>query len=144
MIHRNAILSAARSLVGTPFHHMGRTAQRACDCPGVIVLVANAIGYKLQTPVSYSRRPARGLLLQTMRLNFDEIPLEQAKPADILTMWFDRGTRDAQHLGILTEAGGMVHAWEVVGSVVESTCQLWMRRRATNAFAFRGVQPWQP
>lgn len=142
-MNRWQIILAARALVGTPFHHAGRLAGPGggLDCPGVVVLTAGAVRYPVHDDEPYSLLPRPGQLLPRMRRDFEEIEVGEMRPGDIPIMWFDRGTMEPQHMGVLTDLG-MVHGWMNVGHIVENTeISRWMRR-TTHAFRFRGVDPW--
>lgn len=141
-MNRIEIIRSARSLVKTPFRHGGRTPGRACDCPGVAVLTARGVSYPVLEPLSYGCVPDSVCLLYWMRRSFEEIEKKFRAPGDLVLMWFDRHTREPQHLGVLTDTG-MVHAWEKPGVVAESSEMKHWDFRITHAFRFRGVEAWQ-
>lgn len=43
-VQPDAIVSAARSMIGTPYGHQGRVPGRRLDCVGLLICVANQVG----------------------------------------------------------------------------------------------------
>lgn len=43
-VHSSDVVAAARALLGTPFHHQGRSPGVGIDCAGVPIVVARALG----------------------------------------------------------------------------------------------------
>lgn len=136
--NRGRIVDTAREYLGTPFHHQGRLKGVGVDCIGLLVGVAREMGLFVHDNTEYSRRPDGRTLLAELRKVLDEIPVEDAKPGDILVFWFQRRTRHPQHVGIKSEVG-IIHTYEHIGRVVEAPIGGWVRN-ITNAFQFRGIE----
>jgi cell wall-associated NlpC family hydrolase len=66
---KDAIVDAARSVVGTPYHHQGRIPEIGLDCVGVIVIYARCFGLELKDPANYSFRPKLETCLEYLTLN---------------------------------------------------------------------------
>lgn len=131
------VIAAARALLGTPFVHQGRFPGRALDCAGVIVATATALGIAHDDMTDYSRLPTGGLLRQVLdsQPGLVAVPLANIASGDILLMRFKR---EPQHLGIYT-GSSLIHAWQIVGQVVEHAFDETWRRRLVAAYRFREV-----
>ena len=55
------IIEEARSWIGVPFHHQGRT-KSGCDCIGIVLACARRLDYKYEDYTRYGRLPHKGLL----------------------------------------------------------------------------------
>ena len=129
---RAAIIECARSYLGVPWLHQGRT-RRGLDCAGLIIRVAQDLllsdydvsGYGLEPQGNSMRR----LLEQHTR------PVGQPTLGDILLLRF---SRLPQHLAILTDYG-IIHTHRAVGFVVEHAYSRAWRARFVDAFAYPGV-----
>ncbi len=144
-MNRDYIVNLARGFVDTPYHHHGRLPGEGLDCAGVLVAVANIIGYPCVDLVDgYSRFPDGLQLLEKLGESWDEIPVQIAKEADILVFWIDPRLKIPQHIGIKTHIQttgmeGMVHATQIIPKVVEHHLdERWMKR-ICNAFTWRGM-----
>jgi cell wall-associated NlpC family hydrolase len=133
----DAIVSAARSFLGTPFRHLGRAPGKALDCAGLAVSVAGAFGLSVDDRDAYGRTPANGLL-ETM---LDAQPglvrvTRQPQAGDLLLMRF-KG--DPQHIAI---CGGdtIIHAWMTVGKVAEHRFTDQWKSRVVRVYEFSGVE----
>jgi cell wall-associated NlpC family hydrolase len=132
------IQAAARSFVGVPFVHQGRS-RAGCDCVGLLILVANAIGVEtVDRP--YPQQPPEGMLPESLEANgLRAVPIERRRFGDVVSFRFRR--RYAQHAGILVERGGeeyLVHAYRPAGAVVEHVLDRRWRRLAVEAWRFWG------
>jgi len=133
----DAIVTAARALVGTPFVHQGRLPGIALDCAGLVIAVARCFGLDPIDVPGYGRSPHRGLLEATVAGQdcLSEIRLDQATAGDILVMRF---AREPQHLAI--HAGDtLIHSYEAVGQACEHALTDIWRTRIVRAFRFRGL-----
>ena len=101
----DAIVAAARSWLGVPWRHQGRSRQ-GIDCAGLVVLVGRAMGLCDYDTSAYGRRPAGQGFVQHFRACMDPVPLFEAVAGDILVF------ADAAypcHCGFLTAKHGMPH-----------------------------------
>ena len=107
------VISAARSYIGVPFRHQGRSAL-GIDCVGLPIVVCQNLG--LLPPsfniANYGRLPSGEL---AMRLVEHCIPLDRAQPGSLIVIAW---TKIAAHVAICT-GETMIHAYESVGRVVE-------------------------
>ncbi|MGE4429147.1 MAG: peptidoglycan endopeptidase [Sphingobium sp.] len=116
----DAIMVAARGMIGAPFHLHGRCAASGVDCVGLVVLALEQAG----------NRHARAAAPQGYRLRGGSVPLWEAglrraglspvaqgqRPGDVVLV--EAGVAQF-HLMIGTDAGH-VHAHAGLGRVVET------------------------
>lgn len=123
MSTREAIIDAALSYVGTPFHHQARLPgpEGGIDCAGVVVCAHRHAGLKVHDFLVYNRRANPRVLLEHLDQSFREILEDEAGPGDV-ALFFYRRRRDGepmpQHLAQLVEKKdspsglGLLHAYE--------------------------------
>lgn len=144
MIERADVVALARSQIGIPFHHGQAVRDVACDCIGLVVIVAAALGlpeaarWKADTRFQgYGRLPLPDKLLEACAEYMDPVPLGSAKPGHVMLFSFKR---DPMHFGILSRAEPpyVIHGYQRVGRVVENglRASFW---RPLAAFNLRGV-----
>lgn len=122
-------IAAARSYVGVPFHHQGRT-RHGVDCIGLVVCAARDAGLALVDRTDYPRDP-NGLLPVEMARQF--AAAEPAQAGDILLMRF-RG--EPQHVAILAGTT-LIHGYASIGRVVEHGLDAKWRRRIVAAYRLK-------
>lgn len=113
MVTRDDVVRVARSYLGTPFQHRGRTPGQGLDCAGLVICVAKELG--LVAPdfdVPPYRMSARGdEMLRWCDRYMQRIEREAMGAADVIVLATER---DPQHLGILADYrhGGLsiIHA----------------------------------
>ena len=129
------IIAAARSALGVPFKHQGRSLS-GMDCAGLVVHVARSLNLDYIDGDGYSRRPYGGLLETAL----DGQPcLERVttrQPGDVLLMRF---TGEPQHLGIFT-GDALIHSYANVGKVCEHWIDEAWARRIARVYRFVGVE----
>lgn len=113
---RARAVAAARSFVGTRWHHQGRAPGAGLDCVGVAVLAARAAGLEVRDLEGYSRRPDGRSLMATVEAQADPVPASDIQPGDVLVFRIDV---HPQHVGVAVGEGRMVHALAQTRSVVE-------------------------
>lgn len=138
MTTRADIIAAARSFIGTPFHHQARLPGVGLDCIGVPVCAARTVGLPVVDSTDYRRRPSPkdpDFLIRHLARNLDRV--ETPQPADVVCFgWRDSAL--AYHLGIMTDPTHMVHAWAGGEKVLEVEIAPWMDR-FHSAWSFRGL-----
>lgn len=86
-ITREAIVTAAMSLLNTPFRHQGRDAVTGIDCIGLPLVVGEMIGYPHLADVKgYRRTPSANVIREMLRTNCDEIDKREVGIGDIYLM----------------------------------------------------------
>lgn len=122
------IIAAARAWLKTPFHHQGRLVGVGCDCVGLVVGVAGALGVPVQDQSGYSRHP-QGRALRAA-LDAQLLRIDALEPGAVVLM---RIGREDRHVGIVgvadTGALSLIHAYQPAGEVVEHHLDTaWQRR----------------
>lgn len=111
------VVAAARSLVGTPFHHQGRIPGVALDCAGTIIETLKLIGINPIDRTDYGHDPCNGQLEAQIAMQDYVVPVRGIRPGDFLVMSF---IGEPQHLAVCT-GENIIHAYARVGKVVEHT-----------------------
>ena len=98
-VTRKQIVDAAMSMRGVPFRHQGRS-MNGVDCVGILYVILQAVNYPAIIDVEgYRVSPPASVILDTMRANFDEIALSDAREGDIYLMRI--GGRKAKHASVI-------------------------------------------
>lgn len=134
-MRREDFVAAARSFIGTPFHHQGRVPGVGLDCAGVVVCAATACGYDVSDVAGYGRIPNQGMLEQAVLAHCDRIPLERVRTGDILLFKF---LYEPQHLAVF-DNGMLIHAYSSVGRVVENGLDDAWLKRLVGCYKLKGV-----
>jgi len=121
------ITETARTYLGVPFKHMGRT-RAGVDCAGLVVCVCNDLGIPVHDIPRYGRQPLGGLLEATVRKSF--IRTETVGDGTILVMKF---ATEPQHLAICA-GDTIIHAYERVNKCVEHRLDSVWRKRIVSAY----------
>lgn len=112
---REEILTEARSWMNTPFHHQASVKGVGADCGGTVKGIYRNLGADVaDVPVDYARTPANSIIEKVLSKRATKT--SEPKPGDIILFTM---LREPQHLGIYTESGGVIHAYEPFGKVVE-------------------------
>lgn len=115
-----AIVAEARTWVGTRFRHHGRIKGHACDCAGLILGVAKALGVPMIDRPIYAPDPDPLLLVENCAQQLKSVQTGQQRAGDIVLFAF-KG--QPKHLGILTDyhggGFGVIHAYIAARAVVE-------------------------
>jgi cell wall-associated NlpC family hydrolase len=139
---RADVIAAARSFIGTPFHHQGRAPGIGLDCVGVVVCAGRAAGDPCSWDhTNYGRVQGAGLIFEEASkylVRSDPDP----HPGDVLIFALDSRVSLPQHSGILTEAGTFVHARfgtrRKIGPVEEREYSPTWRSRTFATFRYPG------
>lgn len=120
----SAIVNAARTYLGVPFVHQGRS-RRGVDCVGLLVCVAQDLGIPVSDDLAYGLNPDPVHLRVKLSENLAPIAIADAQPGDVYQMRFDQ---DATHVAIVTDRG-IIHALSTARGVVEHRMDnLWRTR----------------
>jgi len=140
MATRAQIVECARTYLGAPFAHQGRSRIFGIDCVGLPLCVGRDLGLPVPDYRNYDRQTADDTVLLECRKNLQEIESSGMRPGDILCM---RTPKFASHTAIVTELLGqigIIHAWSLDGKVVEHNLDLKWSRRIAGVFLFPGVE----
>jgi len=127
---------AARSFIGTPFHHQGRLPGVGLDCAGVVVCAAARCGLVIADSPGYGRIPSQGLLEQAVMDHCDRVGLHDIETGDIILFKF---LREPQHLAVY-DNGMLIHAYSSVGKVIENALDATWRSRLVACYRLRGSE----
>jgi len=139
---RAAIVAAARTWIGTPYHHQASERGIGTDCLGLVRGVWRELySSDPETPPPYSRDWAEAsgeetLLAAAMR-HLQAVSPANARPGDVIVFRLKAGLI-AKHAAILTTPSTIVHAMEGA-TASEVPLGTWWRRRIAGAFSFPGV-----
>lgn len=128
---RESIIAEARSWIGTRWAHQARKKGVGVDCVGLVTGALAALGEPVPDYTWYRRAPEGDKLLREVRARFAELP--GIEPGALL-VFFVRARRVAQHIGILTFDGTIVHANAAAGIVCEQAYDAEWQRRTLAAF----------
>ena len=136
------VIAAARACLGTPYHDQASLRGVGCDCLGLARGVwREVVGDEPFIIPPYSRdwgeTGSHEVLAEGARGAMIEIGPDDAVPGALLIFRMERRAI-AKHVGILTEAGTFIHAYERLGVIEE---KLTPPRRRRIAFAFLFPQP---
>jgi len=141
---RTDVVAAARTWLGTPFHHQARLQGVGVDCVGLVIGVARTLG--LVAPdfdvAAYPRMPDGKSLMHLVQMHMRGLQVDEAmQPGDVVVVRFDR---DPQHLGILGDYrhGGLsiIHAAAEPGRVIETRLLFSQSMQFVQAFALPGIE----
>lgn len=146
MVTRAEVVAEARAWLGTPWRHHGRQRGVACDCAGLVVETARALGLLGEATlaqidaIAYGRHPDGTLMAHTRRF-LAEIPRQAMRPADVAVLTFGAGP---QHYALLADypLGGLsvLHAMAPARRVAEHRLDDVWSARIVAAFALPGVE----
>lgn len=138
MITSQQLIDEARSWVGVPYRHQGRSRRTGVDCIGLIVAVAQRFELfpaHVRPPANYTRRPIDGQLERQVAALCTPIEAPEAGCL-VLMRWNPRAP--ASHCGIIT-GENMVHAYGGNAKVVEHGFRGPWPRRVHSLWRLPGV-----
>jgi NlpC/P60 family putative phage cell wall peptidase len=138
-VTRSEIVRAARSWIGTPYHHQASCKGIGVDCLGLVRGVwRDVFGSDCEAPPSYTRDWAEASGVETMLIGAAQhlrpADANLPQPGDVLIFRLRAGCV-AKHAGIVSNASTMIHAMEG-GPVTEVALSQWWMRRVAAAFQF--------
>lgn len=139
-----AIVAEARDWLGTPFVHQGYLRSVGCDCIGLVIGVALALGIVDATAArrdprynGYGRSPNPALLMRACDEYLE--PIAEPELGAVLLMRF---TRHPQHFALVSRLDPtyIIHAHQQAGRVVEHILDARWQRRVLRVFR---LKPWR-
>lgn len=144
MTPRQTIVEQARTWLGTPYLHQGRTKGVAVDCIGLIIGVSAELGHPIIAPDDYTASPNGDMLMKHARRQFVEIMDRKVPvPGDIMVLW-GWNRREPQHFAYVGLIGGrlsMIHAFSKRKEVVEHAIDSFWQNRLVALFNIPGTEP---
>lgn len=138
MIPAERIAEEARSWLGVPFMHQGRS-RRGVDCAGLVIVVGRAVGgfapdWDFR---NYQRQENPRQMIRLMNEHLlRRVDGEPERVGDIVVMHPKGST--SWHMGIVVGAT-VINAWSRAGKVVEHPLQFeWVYRRR-GVYCYPGV-----
>ena len=133
------IVRQARSYVGTPYLHQGRT-RHGLDCAGLLVVVAHDLGlYPGVDHRSYGLLNDGSVVMDMAREHF--VPQREATPG-LIGIFRSGGA--SRHYGIFGDhpAGGLslIHAFSKIRRVAEMRFDGFWEKRLVAVFSYKGVE----
>lgn len=132
------VVAAARSWLGTPYHHQAALKHIGCDCLGLLRGIwAELYGRMPEEPPPYSRdwaeRHGRETLYEAASRHMPEVAPAERQPGDLMLFRW-RADTPAKHCAVLASPSHMIHAYEGAGVVETALSGWWLRHLA---FVFR-------
>lgn len=139
-VTRSALVTEARSWIGTPYLHQASLKNVGCDCLGLVRGVWRAcVGDEPEIAPPYApdwaEASGRETLAEAARRHL--VPSDAIKAGDVLLFRW-RAAHIAKHAAIATGDGTMIHAHDGA-SVCEVAFAPWWQRRLAFVFSFPGV-----
>ncbi|HRD78600.1 MAG TPA: NlpC/P60 family protein [Hyphomicrobiaceae bacterium] len=139
---RADVIAAARTWIGTPYHHQASLRGVGTDCLGLIRGVYEMIIDRAAPPLpAYSRDWSEATggesMLEAARIHLIERDRGLALPGDILVFRMRSGAI-AKHAAILATRSKIIHAMEGV-AVAEVPLSPWWSRRIAGVFSYPGI-----
>ena len=133
------VIAAARSWLGTPYHDQASLRRVGCDCLGLARGVWREVVGPEPFPIPpYSRdwgeTGLREVLAEGVRRMMIEVDPAAAE-AGALVLFRMKPRAIAKHVGIISDPGSFIHAYERLGVIEEPLSSVW-RRRIAFAFLF--------
>jgi NlpC/P60 family putative phage cell wall peptidase len=149
-LSREAIVTAARGWLGTPYVHQASAKGQGTDCLGLLRgLFRELLGAEPELPPPYTpdwneRRPTEEPLLSAARRHLAavETPLCLAnavlRPGQV-AVFRVVATGPAKHCGVVADPSHFIHAY-AGRAVIESALTRFWRERLAGVFEFPGVE----
>jgi cell wall-associated NlpC family hydrolase len=129
----NLYLNKARSYLGTPFKHQGRS-KNGMDCIGIIIVPLNDIGFFNYENKNYRKYGLGGEIIEVLSKHCYEVKKPfKYQAGDILL--FSKGS--SQHLAIYTDKDTIIHAHNFVGKVVEHSLTKDWEQNISKVFRYK-------
>lgn len=125
-------VASARSWIGTPWVHCGRS-RNGIDCTGLIIVCLNEVGFNVDVEQNYSMQDEWNLLVNECSKYATRVDPDHMRPGDLILF---RGRMMYNHCGILTPENTFVHAYNTgtTGRVVETPLEGKWKSRIAEVF----------
>jgi hypothetical protein len=153
MTTRKQVVDCARTYIGTPFQHQGRVKGLACDCVGLVYMVADELrlrdrsGNKIDKyeHVNYHAQPTDSFVHSECQRLLIEKPTEQMQTGDVLTLKMPTipchvAIVSRLYVGTPNECFGIIHSFSLAGKVVETILDSKTKSRTHGCFSFPEVE----
>jgi cell wall-associated NlpC family hydrolase len=130
---RDALIDAAKGMIGTPFHAQGRAPGVGLDCVGLVICAARAAGFEPEDRAAYPMRPD-GTLQPSMEQQLQRVSKDQLLPGDVLLMAMS-GTQP-HHVALYVGNHMIIHAYAQARKVVMQTYTDFWQQKVVAAYRF--------
>lgn len=132
---RAEIVTLAKSYLGVPWRHQGRT-RHSIDCVGLVIAVGSELGlHDYPDDVRYSRISTGPELIKPFEQYMDRIrDLADLRPGDVVLM---KDTLYPQHVGIMSSKTNVIHATVHKRRVVEEPLVGDFRAKLLRGYRFK-------
>jgi NlpC/P60 family putative phage cell wall peptidase len=134
-VTRAEFVAEARTWLGSPYQHQGRLKGVACDCIGLVIGTAQALGLTDFDITGYGKRPD-GRLRPVMESQLEMVPLIDADAGNIVLFAWNAAPL---HVGIFTDKSHIIHAYLPNRRVVENIIDDRWRSQIVAAYRVPGV-----
>lgn len=143
MPNRDDVVNTARTWIGVPWLHQGRT-RNGIDCVGLIVVVAKELGLSDYDSNNYQRRTHGLAFLRHFRDRMKEKPVSEAAPGDVLLFRDSAYPCHSSIVGFDRDRLTIIHAYALRKRVVEEPLNQgkWTDKMVA-CFEFEGMNTWQ-
>jgi NlpC/P60 family putative phage cell wall peptidase len=136
MITREQVVAEARSWLGTPYRHQGRTKGLSVDCAGLVIGVCRALGLEAEDMEGYSSRPD-GTLKAILYRQTEPVPIGGQQAGDVVLFHWNN---EPVHVGLLTGPAAVIHSFATNRRVCEHAIDAQWRRKIVAYRKLRGVE----
>ena len=143
-----AVITAARSYIGTPWKHQARCKGVGVDCIGLLVGAFVEAGTPIKDCIDYGKNPNPKRFLAHLVRQFERVSggnqldvhadagaWRFAAPGDVLVFQF-QGPDLPQHVGISTGVG-VIHTYQSAGAVAEHALTYEWQRKVHSVWRVR-------
>ena len=143
-LSRKRIVECARSYIGVPYLHQGRSRRSGVDCSGLIALMCNDLGVPFEDKKGgYSSQPHADLLIQPCeKCAWKPEDQRTLIPGDIVVFW-GPNPKTPQHFGVLgMSAHGptVIHSFSKYGKVLEHGWNIFWHKHFYARYLFPGTE----
>ena len=146
-MNREQVAETFLALRNIPFRHQGRSVQ-GVDCVGLLAVGLERLGYPTVDVIGYRCSPSATVIRDTLKQNFDEIPIDEVGLGDIYLMRI--GGIKPKHASVVVNTKTdivkgivpqIIHAYGVggTGRVVVEPLSQW-RAKCVVGFRLRGLE----
>jgi NlpC/P60 family putative phage cell wall peptidase len=132
---REQFVAEARTWIGTQYQHQGRLKGISCDCIGLVIGTARALGLTDFEILDYSKRPD-GRMRPVMEGQLEMVPIADAQAGDVILFVY---ASTPIHIGILSDPSHVIHAYMPNRKVVENILDARWRSQIEAAYHVPGV-----
>lgn len=128
------IIDQARTYIGVPFRHQGRSRLAGIDCVGLVACVGKDLGIINHDYTAYSMLPNPEEMRYHLNIALRKVSIKEMEPGDVLYMRF---SENPQHVAIYTEKNTIIHSYLKRKQCVEHILDDVWKKRIVEVYRFR-------